>query len=158
MGYAHAALRKGRHSIAGQTYLVTFTTAGRQPCFSEWPMAADAARHLAAAANWQDSSLLAWVLMPDHWHGLIRLAEGDGLPARIGWVKAESARCLRKQYPGLPGIWARAYHDRALRAEEDLIAVARYLVMNPVRAGLVSRPGDYPYWDAAWLQGKSSRL
>ncbi len=114
-------------------------------------MAADAAKHLAAAANWQDSTLLAWVLMPDHWHGLIRLGEGDELSARIGWVKAESARRLRKAHPCLSGIWARAYHDRALRAEEDLIAAARYLVMNPVCAGLVPQPGDYPYWDAVWL-------
>jgi hypothetical protein len=29
--------------------------------------------------------------------------------------------------------------------------VARYVVMNPVRAGLVSRVGDYPFWDAAWI-------
>ncbi|MFV3290267.1 transposase, partial [Pseudomonas sp. NY11955] len=29
--------------------------------------------------------------------------------------------------------------------------VARYIVANPIRAGLVSRVGDYPHWDAVWL-------
>ena len=43
------------------------------------------------------------------------------------------------------------YHDHALRQEEDLRAVARYIIANPVRAGLVERIGDYPHWDAAWL-------
>ena len=49
------------------------------------------------------------------------------------------------------GLWQRGYHDRALRRDEDLKAAARYIVMNPLRAGLVKRPGDYPLWDAVWL-------
>jgi hypothetical protein len=38
-----------------------------------------------------------------------------------------------------------------LRRDEDLRAVARYVILNPVRAGLVQRVGDYPHWDAVWL-------
>jgi len=30
-------------------------------------------------------------------------------------------------------------------------AVARYIVLNPKRAGLVERIGDYSHWDAIWL-------
>ena len=48
-------------------------------------------------------------------------------------------------------VWAAGYHDRALRAEVDIPHVARYLVLNPVRAGLVARVGDYPFWDAVWI-------
>jgi len=29
--------------------------------------------------------------------------------------------------------------------------MARYIVANPLRAGLVERIGDYPLWDATWL-------
>jgi hypothetical protein len=29
--------------------------------------------------------------------------------------------------------------------------LARYVVANPVRAGLVQRVGQYPHWDAIWL-------
>ncbi|MBB5859537.1 hypothetical protein GGR69_001194 [Xanthomonas arboricola] len=29
--------------------------------------------------------------------------------------------------------------------------MARYLIANPLRAGLVARVGDYPFWDAIWL-------
>jgi len=38
-----------------------------------------------------------------------------------------------------------------MRKEEDLQALARYIVANPLRAGLVKRVGDYPHWDAMWL-------
>jgi hypothetical protein len=38
-----------------------------------------------------------------------------------------------------------------LRREEDVLSVARYIVVNPLRAGLVARVGDYPLWDAVWL-------
>ena len=95
--------------------------------------------------------------MPDHWHGLVQLGEGEALASRIGWVKAEASRMLRRKHPALGRVWARSYHDRALRVEDDVVGAARYVVMNPVRARLVERVGDYPFWDAVWV-GESSRL
>lgn len=94
---------------------------------------------------------MAWVLMPDHWHGVLELGEGGRLASVINALKTNSARHIRKDIPGKPTVWARGYHDRALRTGESLVDVARYVVMNPVRAGLVRRVGDYPFWDAVWL-------
>ena len=148
----HAALRKGRRSIAGQVYLVTFTTAGRAWHFEDWPIAADASRILGDASSWAPSKLLAWVLMPDHFHGLVQLAGGDELGLCVGRVKGTSARALRASHRDIERIWDRGFHDRALRAEEDVRAAARYLIGNPLRAGLVERIGDYPFWDAIWLR------
>ena len=147
----HARLRLGRRSLDGQVYLVTFATAGRHPHFTDWPMATTACRALTATSQWQRSRLLAWVLMPDHWHGLVELGGFDSLPACVGRVKGRSARLLRQAHPEVDAVWAPAYHDRALRAEEKLVDAARYVVMNPVRAGLARRVGDYPFWDAVWL-------
>ena len=48
-------------------------------------------------------------------------------------------------------VWQPAYHDHALRAEDDLLVCARYLVANPVRAELVRSAHKYPYWNAVWL-------
>lgn len=48
-------------------------------------------------------------------------------------------------------VWGSGFHDRALRVEEDLLGTARYIVHNPIRAGLVARSGLYPFWDAVWL-------
>ncbi|MNE68641.1 hypothetical protein D3C80_1643130 [compost metagenome] len=48
-------------------------------------------------------------------------------------------------------LWQKGFHDHALRREEDVKAVARYVVANPLRAGLVEKLADYPFWDAIWL-------
>jgi len=48
-------------------------------------------------------------------------------------------------------IWARGFHDHALRRDEDIRAAARYIIANPLRAKLVGQTGDYPYWDCVWL-------
>jgi hypothetical protein len=43
------------------------------------------------------------------------------------------------------GLWQAGYYDRILRHDEDSLTVVRYILENPVRAGLVSRFSDYPY-------------
>ena len=48
-------------------------------------------------------------------------------------------------------MWQAAFHDHALRKEENLHEIARYIVANPLRAGLVSSLAEYPHWDAVWL-------
>jgi len=48
-------------------------------------------------------------------------------------------------------VWQEGFHDHALRREEDLQATARYIIGNPVRAGLVPSVRDYPHWDAIWF-------
>ena len=75
----------------------------------------------------------------------------DGLARVVQRLKANTARRARALHP-MPGpVWAKGYHDRALRLEDDLLAAGRYIVQNPVRAGLVRRVGDYPFWDAVWI-------
>jgi putative transposase len=157
MTCAHENLRKGRRSIGGQVYLVTFTTDKRERHFNDWEIAADACSMLSSASLWGRSRLLAWTLMPDHWHGLIEIHRQDNLSALIGKVKGHSARLLRQKHAHLGWIWARAYHDHALRTEEELVGAARYIVLNAVRAGLVGRIGEYPFWDAVWVMRDTVR-
>ena len=144
-------MRRGRASACGQVYLVTFTTRDRKPRFADPAAAGAMARALVDRRLWNSSRLLAWVVMPDHWHGLVELGGQDYLPALVQRIKSNTARQVRYAVPDIDRIWAPAYHDRALRAEEQLVDAARYVVMNPVRAGLVRRVGDYPYWDAVWV-------
>ena len=41
--------------------------------------------------------------------------------------------------------------DHCLRAEDDLVSQARYIVANPLRAKLVNSIGDYPFWNCIYL-------
>ncbi len=103
------------------------------------------------------AELLCWVLMPDHWHGLVRLAGTEYLGRVAGLAKGRSAHAVR-DVMAERRVWADGFHDRALRHDEDVLVAARYVIANPVRAGLVSRVRDYPYWDAVWLaSGNSGR-
>jgi len=134
----------------GQIYLVTFVTFARVKLFLD-PGAADACvRSLVDPRNWQSARLLAWVLMPDHWHGLVELGARAELSHLVRHIKACSARDIRIRRPDVPAVWQVGFHDHALRQEEGLVDLARYVVLNPVRAGLVARVGEYPYWDSVW--------
>ena len=42
-------------------------------------------------------------------------------------------------------------YDHGLRDGEDIKQLSRYILANPLRAGLVEFAGDYPHWDAVWL-------
>jgi len=42
-------------------------------------------------------------------------------------------------------LWQKGYWDRILRADDDVLPIARYIVENPARAGLVADPRDYPW-------------
>jgi REP element-mobilizing transposase RayT len=146
----HRALRKGRTSLPGQTYLLTTTTANRRPVFLEPAAARAACRCTVLSGYWGDARLLCWVLMPDHWHGLIELGGRDDISLVMNRFKSVTSKLLRPLMDNRP-IWARGFHDRALRKDEDLAAAARYIVANPLRAGLVERICDYPYWNSSWL-------
>ena len=149
--FGHRALRRGRSSVPGQTYLITFTTHQRARLFEKSDCASLVSRSLHALEVWEETTLLAWTVMPDHMHLLLTLSHADTLQGVVQKVKSNTARELKSHDLGLGQVWARAFHDRALRRDEDVRSVARYLVLNPVRAGLVSRVGDYPYWNAVWL-------
>ena len=42
-------------------------------------------------------------------------------------------------------LWQDGFFDRVLRPDDDTMAIARYMVQNPVRAGLVSQPEEHPF-------------
>jgi hypothetical protein len=46
-------------------------------------------------------------------------------------------------------LWQPSFFDRTLRSDESICEVIRYIVQNPIRAGLVERAEDYPYWGSS---------
>ncbi len=99
-----------------------------------------------------DVQSLAFVVMPDHLHWLFVLQGPRPLDRVVAALKRESAREINRRL-GRSGrrLWQAGYFDRAIRDDEDLQAIARYIVANPLRAGLCASVCDYPLWDAVWL-------
>ena len=144
-------LCKGRHSAPGQVYLVTTVSAGRIAHFSDFTAARCVVAEMRRTQQTGAVDSLAWVLMPDHLHWLFQLGEGYSLGKVMQGFKGRSARAINTPGGLHREIWQRGYHDHALRAEEDVRAIAHYIAANPLRAALVTRLGDYPHWDAVWL-------
>lgn len=146
----YKTLRKGRRSISGQIYLVTTICANRDPYFNH----AETARVVAAKVTepdlWGDSRLLCWVLMPDHMHMLIELGQARTLSALMRRVKSVSALVAHRCTGGSGQFWMPGFHDHALCEAESLRETAGYILWNPVRAGLVEVPREYPYLGAVW--------
>jgi putative transposase len=148
---AYDDLRKGRVSIPGQIYFITTVTANREPlfrCLHTGRLVVDEMRRSEIEGR---LTTLAWVLMPDHLHWLAALGSGAELSAAVKMFKASSARRVNDFLQRRGSLWQRAYYDHALRRDEDVKKIARYIVANPLRAGLVEHIGDYTLWDAVWL-------
>jgi REP element-mobilizing transposase RayT len=148
-----SALRRGRVSLPGHVYLLTAVCVERRRVFADFQIACATARVIAEPRLWRGADLLAWVLMPDHWHGLVQLDEGASLAKIMQRAKANSSREITRAF-GIPApVWQAGFHDRALRSDQDFVDAARYLVANPIRAGLAKTLGEYPFWDARWGLG-----
>ena len=148
---AYTDLLKGRASVTGQIYLVTTVTSGRERLFTNLCYGRIVVRALHCETTAARAATLAYVVMPDHLHWLVQLNAGGDLSDVVKRVKARSAFQINRTRESSRAVWQPKFHDHALRREEDLQAVARYVVRNPLRAGLVRRINDYPLWDAVWV-------
>ena len=145
------ALRRGRVSARHHIYLVTTATDQRRPIFHDFDVSCAAARCFENRCFLGDANMLAWVLMPDHVHWLLQLGEQDGLVKVVSRLKSASGRQVNRVRNKQGKLWQEGFHDHALRSDEDIRVVARYMVGNPIRAGLAERINDYPFWDAVWV-------
>jgi len=148
--YSGYRLRLGRYSEPNGIYLVTSVTHNRKPIFSDWKLGRLVVNEFRRAQDQKMAVSLAWVVMPDHFHWLIELGDSD-LSNLMRQVKTRSALAITKAVGKQLPVWQKGYHDRALRKENDILHAARYIIANPLRAGLAKRYGDYPLWDAVWL-------
>jgi REP element-mobilizing transposase RayT len=146
-------LRIGRFSETGREYLITSVTHHRTALFEDFNSARMLINTLRESEQRHQCQWLCWVIMPDHFHGLLQLQNADGhdLAQVMKFVKGHSAKAINQQLNRTGPIWQTGFHDHALRKEEDRLAIARYIVANPLRAGLVKKLGDWPHWDSVWL-------
>jgi REP element-mobilizing transposase RayT len=143
-------LRQGRFSEPGRAYFITSVIHQRQPVFADWQIGRLLVAELRKAHDQGCVESITWVVMPDHFHWLVQLQNGT-LAEVIGAIKARCTRAVNHKTGREGPLWQSGFHDRAIRDDEDLLPFARYIVANPLRAGLVDKIGDYPLWDACWL-------
>lgn len=143
-------LLKGRYSETGRTYLLTTVTECRRPIFSDFQLGRLVVNQLRQAHDEGIVNSIAWVVMPDHIHWLIELKDKT-LGELMCRVKSRSSVSINRLAKTSERVWQKGYHDHALRKEDDMKDIARYIIKTPIRAQLAARIGDYPLWDACWM-------
>jgi putative transposase len=125
-------------------YSLTFCTAHRQSLFATHAVVGLALEQVARAADEQLFVVIVYCFMPDHVHLLVegQSADSDGKKL-IARAKQYSGFYHKKEHGS--NLWQRYGFERTLRDDELTLVVARYILENPVRAGLVERVEDYPF-------------
>ncbi|SPE60947.1 conserved hypothetical protein [Verrucomicrobia bacterium] len=86
-----------------------------------------------------------WVAMPDHLHLFCAPATAPATPV-ASWARFWRSQVTRRwPYRGETPIWQRDFFDRRLRSGESYRQKWLYLWENPIKAGMVTRPEDWPY-------------
>jgi putative transposase len=96
----------------------------------------------------------AWVVLPDHFHCVIELPEGDAdFAMRLRLIKVGFSKALPKtefrsdvrNARGERGIWQRRFWEHLIKNEKDYQAHMDYVHINPVKHGFVKQVKDWPY-------------
>ena len=116
-------------------YHVTIGTYERQPFLACPELVAALREELASLASLAGVQVYAYCFMPDHLHLLLVLSGKMDLVEFVRRFKGRSTRIFW-QHGGKGKLWQRGFYDHILRKEEGLREVARYILENPVRAGL----------------------
>jgi REP element-mobilizing transposase RayT len=134
-------------------YFLTFCTLGRLPVFRDPEIVAMTLAQFRTTAAQEGFAILAYCLMPDHVHLLVEaLADTSDLRRFVKLGKQRAGGKYARTH--LAPLWQPGYYERILREHDDSKEVARYIINNPVRAGLVENPADYPHLGSdVWPHG-----
>ena len=101
----------------------------------------------------------AYVLMTNHVHLLISPSNIEGISRTLQHVGRRYVRYINYTYHRSGTLWEGRYKATLVDSEQYLLTCYRYIELNPVRANMVSHPGDYPWSSyAAHALGKLNPL
>jgi putative transposase len=130
--------------IGLRRHFLTFCTADRRRCFADAIIVGVVREEILQCAALFDFAVIAYCFMPDHLHLLIE-GETDGSDALAFIHQAKQRSGYELVRRGLGRLWQPSFYDRILRDDEATLPVVRYILENPVRAGLVVSPEAYRF-------------
>lgn len=137
--------RLGRVWLNAPLYLVTTCTAQRIPILANPVVVKILEQAWGASRSLHGWVIGRYVVMPDHVHWFCGATEErKGLADFVRDWKKWTARRIKQALDGSP-VWQAEFFDHLLRSGESYDRKWEYVRMNPVRAGLVSAPDQWPY-------------
>lgn len=122
--------------------------AGHGACHLSDPRIASIVEEALLFSDGKKYRLLAWVVMPNHVHLLAEILQDHRLPDIIQRWKSFSARKANVLLKRRGQFWQPDYFDRYIRNDAHLSRATLYIHENPVKAGLVANPEDWPFSSA----------
>jgi putative transposase len=144
MSLGHPAPLKDFDYVGMHHYSLTWCCADRQCLFRQQDRVDAVRQQILRACREAEFEVVADCFMPDHLHQLVhgRTSTANCL-SLIKRAKQYSGYYFKQQFK--QSLWLRYGHDRWLRRDRDIHGIVRYILDNPVRAGLVERVEDYPF-------------
>ena len=115
-------------------------------------------RILAQAVARTQTRLLAYCLMPNHWHLLVWPREDGELSRFVGWLTLTHTQRwhAHRHSTGSGHVYQGRFKSFPIQADEHLYTVARYVERNALRANLVRRAEQWRWGSLArWLRGNA---
>lgn len=92
----------------------------------------------------------AFCLMPNHYHLLVETASGQ-LAAGMRQLNGVYSQAYNRRHDQVGHVFQGRYHAILCAKQSYLLEVARYIVLNPVRAGMVAAAADWPWSSHRWV-------
>ena len=140
--------RTARATPGGSVYHVLNRGNARRTVFHKDGDYAAFRRLLREAQERTPVRLLAYCLMPNHFHLAVRPAGDRDLSRFMQWLLTANVRRYHRHYHSSGHVWQGRFKAFPVQDDEYLLAVLRYVERNPVRAGLVGRAEAWP-WSSA---------
>jgi putative transposase len=96
-------------------------------------------------AHKQQVAIHSYVLMSNHFHLLATPETAEGIPQMMQAVGRRYVRNYNLRHQRSGTLWEGRYRSTLIQTERYLLACMAYIDLNPVRAGLVADPADYPW-------------
>jgi putative transposase len=100
---------------------------------------------LRSAARTYKVAVHAYCLMPNHLHLLLTPSDETGLGQMMQWIGRYYVPYFNQKYSRSGTLWNGRYKTSLIDADAYFMLCSRYIELNPVRNGLVSRAEDYPW-------------
>jgi len=122
---------------------------GYGSCLLARTEAAEIVRDALFHWNNQRYGVIAWIIMPNHVHLVLRMYATTTLADTLHGLKTYTANALNRRLHRTGRFWQRNYWDRFIRDDEHLARCIDYIHRNSVSAGLVERPEDWEFSSAS---------
>lgn len=136
--------RKPRNFGAGEAYHLTARGTNRQPIFLDDHDRRRFLGGLRRASSARAWSCLAYCLMGNHFHLMIRAHEHAVSPGMRDLLGGYS-RYFNRRHEREGHLFKARFHAVHVARDAQAMAVVRYIALNPVRAGLLDRPENWPW-------------